>query len=478
MTQLDGSIVYVALPHIAEDLDVGISGLQWVLTGYLLTLASLILLGGALGDRFGRRRIFLIGSVWFMLASLLCGIAPNLLVLVIARLLQGIGGALLTPGSLALIQASYRPDDRAPAVGLWSGFSGVAGALGPFLGGWVVDGPGWRWAFLLNVPLGIAVLASTRAFPESRDQHRVPGFDIIGAAVVCLGLVGVTWSLNEAADRGLERPRRAGPPRAGPRRAGLVPADRTPIATPVGAPAPLPVADVHGPQHLDVRALRGTRGRVLLRGVPTPGRRRLERAGGGLRAPARHPDDARRFRVLGTVGPTHRAEAATRRRTLPRGRRRPDARQHRRGSDVVGRAARLAGVRPRPRDLRGPADRDGDGIGGSRSRQYGVRRQQRRGPDRRACRRRRRATGRGARRGPVRHRDHGRLPNRDADHRRARRRSRPSSTWSACPDASARRRHPGRCTAPSTAPRSRPTLDVRRWEVGSRFATSFSARTA
>jgi len=206
MTQLDASIVYVALPDIADDLGVDVTGLQWVLTGYLLTLASLILLGGALGDRYGRRRIFGIGTAWFMLASALCGLAPNLLILVLARMLQGVGGALLTPGSLALIQASFRKDDRAPAVGLWSGFGGVAGAIGPFLGGWMVDGPGWRWAFLLNVPLGIAVIAAQRTFPESRDTHLVPGFDIIGASVVGLGLVGMTWALNEAGERGWSDP--------------------------------------------------------------------------------------------------------------------------------------------------------------------------------------------------------------------------------------------------------------------------------
>ena len=202
MTQLDASIVYVALPHIADDLGVGVSGLQWVLTGYLLTLASLILLGGALGDRFGRRRVFQIGTIWFAAASLLCGIAPTLPVLVAARMLQGVGGALLTPGSLALIQASFHPDDRAPAVGLWSGLGGVAGAIGPFVGGYLVDGPGWRWAFLLNVPLAIGVVSCGRAFPESRDQHRVKGFDLSGTTLVCVGLIGTTWALNEAGQKG------------------------------------------------------------------------------------------------------------------------------------------------------------------------------------------------------------------------------------------------------------------------------------
>ena len=202
MSMLDATIVNVALPRIGQDLDVGVSGLQWVVMGYLLTLASLILLGGALGDRYGRRRVFMIGTVWFAAASLLCGIAPNVGVLVAARMLQGVGGALLTPGSLALIQAGFREGDRASAVGAWSGLGGIAGALGPFLGGWLVDGPGWRWGFLINVPLAAAVLVFGRALPESRDEHAVGGFDVIGATVIGVGLAACTWALNEAGSRG------------------------------------------------------------------------------------------------------------------------------------------------------------------------------------------------------------------------------------------------------------------------------------
>src|SRR5258706_241877 len=135
MASLDATVVNVALPHIGRDLDASVSALEWVLTGYLLALASLILLAGALGDRWGRRRVFLLGTIWFAAASLLCGVAPSINVLIMARVLQGIGGALLTPGSLAIIQASFRETDRAAAVGAWSGFGGVAGACGPFVGG-------------------------------------------------------------------------------------------------------------------------------------------------------------------------------------------------------------------------------------------------------------------------------------------------------------------------------------------------------
>src|SRR4249919_577450 len=146
MASLDATVVNVALPHIGEEFDATVSQLQWVLTGYLVALASLILLGGALGDRLGRRKVFLIGTVWFAAASLLCGIAPGIEVLIAARVLQGVGGAMVTPGSLAILQASFRETDRAAAVGAWSGLGAVAGALGPFVGGALVDGPGWRWA--------------------------------------------------------------------------------------------------------------------------------------------------------------------------------------------------------------------------------------------------------------------------------------------------------------------------------------------
>ncbi len=207
---LDSTIVNVALPRIADDLDTGVSGLQWVINGYLLTLASLILLGGALGDRFGRRRVFVIGAVWFGAASLLCALAPNVLVLVVARMLQGIGGALLTPTSLALTQSSFVAEDRGKAVGAWSGLGGLAGALGPFVGGWLVQGPGWRWAFLVNVPLvGLTLLAS-RAVPESRrevDPTRADAhvrFDVGGAVIGAVTLGALTWAITEAPARGLD----------------------------------------------------------------------------------------------------------------------------------------------------------------------------------------------------------------------------------------------------------------------------------
>ncbi|MFJ2925391.1 MFS transporter [Streptomyces massasporeus] len=204
MAMLDSTVVNVALPRIGRDLDANLSALQWTVNAYMVTLAGLILLGGALGDRFGRRKVFVVGVVWFAVASLLCGIAPNAGVLIAARALQGVGGALLTPGSLALIQASFHPDDRGRAVGLWSGFGGIGAAVGPFVGGWLVDGPGWRWVFLLNVPLAlVCVPVALRHVPESGDQQAHGRFDVLGAVLGALALALVTYALIEAGGGGL-----------------------------------------------------------------------------------------------------------------------------------------------------------------------------------------------------------------------------------------------------------------------------------
>ncbi|AZP19286.1 MFS transporter [Streptomyces aquilus] len=199
MAMLDSTVVNVALPRIGRDLDADLGALQWTVNAYMLTLAGLILLGGSLGDRYGRRKVFVVGVVWFAAASLLCGLAPNAGVLIGARALQGVGGALLTPGSLALIQASFHPDDRGKAVGLWSGFGGIGAAVGPFLGGWLVDGPGWRWVFLLNVPLALVCAPiAVRHVPESGDGGKHTSFDVLGALLGALALALVTYALIEA----------------------------------------------------------------------------------------------------------------------------------------------------------------------------------------------------------------------------------------------------------------------------------------
>ncbi|WBB48686.1 MFS transporter [Verrucosispora sp. WMMA2044] len=212
MVFLDSTVVNVALPHLGADLGASVSGLQWTINGYLLTLAAFVLLGGALGDRFGRRRVFLLGVVWFTVASVLCGLALRTDWLIAARFLQGAGGALLTPGSLALLQASFHPDDRAKVIGAWSGLSGVSTALGPFIGGWLIDALSWRWIFFLNVPLAVlVVLATLRWVPESRDEDasRKRGtrqFDVAGALLGALALAGVTYALVDAPDQGLGSP--------------------------------------------------------------------------------------------------------------------------------------------------------------------------------------------------------------------------------------------------------------------------------
>jgi len=198
MTLLDGTVVNVALRTIGRDLDANLAELQWITNGYLLALASLILLGGSLGDRYGRRRVFVIGTVWFALASLLCGIAPTSVVLIVARILQGMGAALLTPGSLSMIQGVFRPEDRAAAIGAWSGLGSIAAAIGPFVGGGLVQFASWRWIFLINLPLAaIAVVIAQRSVPETRDPSPPGHFDVAGAALASLALGGVTYALIE-----------------------------------------------------------------------------------------------------------------------------------------------------------------------------------------------------------------------------------------------------------------------------------------
>jgi EmrB/QacA subfamily drug resistance transporter len=196
---IDATVVNIALPALGSDLHAGIEGLQWTINGYTLTLASFILLGGSLGDRFGRRRVFIIGTLWFAVASALCALAPTIEILVAARALQGVGGALLTPGSLAIIAASFNEHDRPAAIGAWSGFGGVASAIGPFLGGWLVAGPGWRWVFLINLPLALIVIAiAARHVPESSDPNAPKHLDLAGAALGAVGLAGITYALIAA----------------------------------------------------------------------------------------------------------------------------------------------------------------------------------------------------------------------------------------------------------------------------------------
>jgi EmrB/QacA subfamily drug resistance transporter len=200
---LDATVVNVALPDIGRDLHASTSTLQWILNGYSLTLAALILLGGSLGDRYGRRRIFVWGTGVFTIASLFCAVAPSAELLVVARLVQGVGGALLTPGSLAMVESGFRPADRAKAIGAWSGLGGVAGALGPLIGGVLVGAVSWRAVFLINLPLGIfIVVMAGRHVPETRDPTAAGRLDFRGVILAAVGLAGTTYALIEAPAQG------------------------------------------------------------------------------------------------------------------------------------------------------------------------------------------------------------------------------------------------------------------------------------
>ncbi|HEY2743638.1 MAG TPA: MFS transporter [Polyangia bacterium] len=203
LAMLDSTVVNVALPTIGRDLHGGVAALQWIITAYLLTLAALLLIGGALSDRYGRRRIFVIGVVWFTVASVACGLAPSTAALTTARALQGIGGALLTPGSLAIIEASFAKHERAAAIGAWSGLGGVAVAVGPFVGGYLVQAWSWRLCFFINVPIAIIVVAIARRWvPETRAPGPPRRLDLAGALLAAIGLGGVTYALIELPDHG------------------------------------------------------------------------------------------------------------------------------------------------------------------------------------------------------------------------------------------------------------------------------------
>ena len=207
MAFIDGSVVNVALPALQRDFNASSSEIQWVVEAYALFLAALILVGGSLGDRFGRRRVFITGTTLFALASILCGLAPGSGLLIAARSLQGIGGALLVPGSLAIISATFQADQRGRAIGTWSGFTSVTSVLGPLLGGWLVQYASWRWVFFINIPLAIVVvLVSLWGVPESRDEDIHGKLDWPGAALATLGLAGIVYSLIESGATGLERP--------------------------------------------------------------------------------------------------------------------------------------------------------------------------------------------------------------------------------------------------------------------------------
>ncbi|WP_009632946.1 MFS transporter [Synechocystis sp. PCC 7509] len=207
MALIDGTVVNVALPVLQEALNATVKDVQWIVESYALFLAALILVGGSLGDFFGRRRIFAYGVTLFALASIWCGLSPNVNQLIMARALQGIGGALLVPGSLAIISASFSGDERGKAIGTWSGFTAITSAFGPVLGGWLVENTSWRWIFFINVPLAAIVLFILFwRVPESRDDEGARSLDWWGAILVTLGLGVIVFGLIEASTLGLTAP--------------------------------------------------------------------------------------------------------------------------------------------------------------------------------------------------------------------------------------------------------------------------------
>lgn len=199
MAFLDGTVVNVALPVMQRGLGATVRQVQWIVEAYGLMLASLVLVGGALGDRLGRRSVFSAGVVLFALASAACGAAPDIELLIVARAVQGVGAALLVPGSLALISAAYSAEARGAAIGTWSAASAITGAVGPVAGGLVVSHASWRWLFLFNVPIGALVVAlAARKIPETRDPDASPRLDLAGAALATLGLGLVVYALVDS----------------------------------------------------------------------------------------------------------------------------------------------------------------------------------------------------------------------------------------------------------------------------------------
>lgn len=204
---IDNTVVNVALPVLQRELSATVADVQWVVELYTLFLAALILVGGSLGDMFGRRRVFAAGVTLFTLASIGCGLAPTVGVLIAARAVQGIGGALLVPSSLAIISASFDEQRRGQAIGTWSGFTAITSALGPVLGGWLVEYASWRWVFFINLPLALIVLAIVWwRVPESRDETATRRIDWWGATLATIGLGALVYGLIEAPAKGLTTP--------------------------------------------------------------------------------------------------------------------------------------------------------------------------------------------------------------------------------------------------------------------------------
>ena len=206
MVFIDGTVVNVALPALQSSLNATVVDVQWVVEAYALFLAALLLTGGSLGDHFGRKRIYIIGVSVFALASIWCGLAPNINQLIFARAAQGVGGALLVPGSLAIISSAFKEEERGRAIGTWSGFTAITAAVGPVLGGWLIEKVSWRAVFFINAPLAIIVLLLVfQHVPESRDEES-KGLDWWGALLATISLGAIVFGLIESSRLGLSHP--------------------------------------------------------------------------------------------------------------------------------------------------------------------------------------------------------------------------------------------------------------------------------
>jgi MFS family permease len=199
---LDASASQVAVPAIGRSLHAGVAGLQWTLTGYLLAVAALLLLSGALADRFGRRRLVTVGLCTMLVAAVGCALSPSIGVLIGARVAQGIGGAMVVPSSLAMLNGTLQPDDRARGIGIWAGLETLAVSVGPYAAGWLVDHASWRVVFLLSAPLIVICLVVLRRVPDIASERRSQPIDLVGGALAVLGLDGLVYALTAGPDAG------------------------------------------------------------------------------------------------------------------------------------------------------------------------------------------------------------------------------------------------------------------------------------
>ena len=310
MAFIDGTVVNVALPAIQADLRATAFQAQWVVESYALLLAALLLVGGALGDHFGRRRIFAIGVGIFAIASVACGLSANVQQLIAARAAQGIGGALLVPGSLALISAAFPEKERGKAIGTWSGFSGITAAAGPVLGGFLVDHFSWAWAFLINVPMALLVMWIVwRHVPESRGSSASGGLDFPGALLATAGLGGIVYAFIEAPTQHWNSPAVLAALAIGiAGSAGFIAAERK-ARTPMLPLALLRIGNFSGANLLTLLLYAALGRPVFLSAQPDPGAGLLGHSG-RRRTAAVHPHHVRALGLGGPAGRPLRAAAS------------------------------------------------------------------------------------------------------------------------------------------------------------------------